>query len=75
MANALMQSPDFNGFEKFGHPFGLILYYLFTFVVMVVLLNILIALYNSAYEDIYVCQPFCHCLAHLPIRFSSTCYA
>lgn len=53
MANALMQSPDFDGFERFGHPFGLILYYLFTFVVMVVLLNILIALYNSAYEDIY----------------------
>ena len=33
-------------------PFGLILYYIFTFVVMVILLNILIALYNSAYEDI-----------------------
>ncbi|KAK3352876.1 cation channel-like protein [Lasiosphaeria hispida] len=53
MANAVMQSPDFTGFEKFQHPFGLILYYIFTFVVMVVLLNILIALYNSAYEDIY----------------------
>lgn len=53
MANSLMQSPDFNGFEDFGHPFGLILYYIFTFVVMVVLLNILIALYNSAYQDIY----------------------
>lgn len=35
MANALMQSPDFDGFEKFQHPFGLILYYCFTFVVMV----------------------------------------
>ena len=35
MANALMQSPDFEGFEKFQHPFGLILYYCFTFVVMV----------------------------------------
>jgi hypothetical protein len=53
MANALMQSPDFDGFEQFGHPFGIILYYMFTFVVMVILLNILIALYNSAYEDIY----------------------
>lgn len=53
MANALMQSPDFSGFEKFNHPFGLLLYYCFTFVVMVILLNILIALYNSAYEDIY----------------------
>lgn len=53
MANALMQSPDFTGFERFSPPFGIILYYLFTFVVMVILLNILIALYNSAYEDIY----------------------
>ncbi|KAI9805121.1 MAG: hypothetical protein M1825_000955 [Sarcosagium campestre] len=52
MANAVMQSPDFSGFENFAAPFGIILYYIFTFVVMVVLLNILIALYNSAYEDI-----------------------
>lgn len=52
MANAVMQSPDFSGFDNFAPPFGIILYYVFTFVVMVVLLNILIALYNSAYEDI-----------------------
>ncbi|KAL8756470.1 MAG: hypothetical protein Q9199_002913 [Rusavskia elegans] len=52
MANAVMQSPDFDGFENFAPPFGIVLYYIFTFVVMVVLLNILIALYNSAYEDI-----------------------
>lgn len=52
MANSVMQSPDFSGFENFAPPFGIILYYIFTFVVMVVLLNILIALYNSAYEDI-----------------------
>ncbi|KAH9995333.1 hypothetical protein F4779DRAFT_623207 [Xylariaceae sp. FL0662B] len=53
MANAIMQSPDFSGFDRFSPPFGIILYYLFTFVVMVILLNILIALYNSSYEDIY----------------------
>ena len=35
MANALMQSPDFSGFEQFQHPFGLIVYYCFTFIVMV----------------------------------------
>ena len=52
MLNSVMQSPDFEGFQNFAHPFGLILYYIFTFVVMVILLNILIALYNSAYEDI-----------------------
>jgi hypothetical protein len=35
MANTVMQSPDFGGFENFAPPFGIILYYLFTFVVMV----------------------------------------
>ncbi|KAL2120141.1 hypothetical protein VTJ04DRAFT_4167 [Mycothermus thermophilus] len=53
MANVVLGSPDFDGFERFQPPFGLILYYCFTFVVMVILLNILIALYNSAYTDIY----------------------
>ncbi|KAF2742283.1 hypothetical protein M011DRAFT_412874 [Sporormia fimetaria CBS 119925] len=52
MLNAVMQSPEFDGFDQFERPFGLVLYYIFTFVVMVILLNILIALYNSAYEDI-----------------------
>jgi len=52
MLKAIMQSPEFDGFDSFAPPFGIVLYYIFTFVVMVVLLNILIALYNSAYEDI-----------------------
>ncbi|OBT43441.1 hypothetical protein VE00_06140 [Pseudogymnoascus sp. WSF 3629] len=52
MANAILGSPDFSGFDAFAPPFGIILYYIFTFTVMVILLNILIALYNSAYEDI-----------------------
>ncbi|OJJ44404.1 hypothetical protein ASPZODRAFT_135228 [Penicilliopsis zonata CBS 506.65] len=52
MANSVMQSPDFDAFQDFAFPFGIILYYLFNFVVMIVLLNILIALYNSAYDDI-----------------------
>lgn len=52
MVHAVLQSPDFDVFTTFSPPFGMILYYLFTFVVMVLLLNILIALFNSAYEDI-----------------------
>lgn len=52
MVNAVMQSPEFDGFDDYAHPFGLIMYYIFTFVVMVILLNILVALFNSAYEDI-----------------------
>lgn len=52
MANSVLGAPDFNGFDSFAPPFGIILYYIFTFLIMVILLNILIALYNSAYEDI-----------------------
>ncbi|KAJ5760448.1 ATPase P-type K/Mg/Cd/Cu/Zn/Na/Ca/Na/H-transporter [Penicillium odoratum] len=52
MANTIMQSPEFETFQDFAFPFGIILYYVFSFVIMIVLLNILIALYNSAYEDI-----------------------
>ncbi|KAF3188200.1 hypothetical protein TWF225_003956 [Orbilia oligospora] len=52
MTNAILQSPEFDSFDKFSPPFGMILYYIFTFVIMVLLLNILIALFNSAYEDI-----------------------
>ncbi|KAJ6011003.1 ATPase P-type K/Mg/Cd/Cu/Zn/Na/Ca/Na/H-transporter [Penicillium sp. IBT 35674x] len=52
MANTIMQSPEFDTFQDFAYPFGIILYYVFSFVIMIVLLNILIALYNSAYEDI-----------------------
>jgi hypothetical protein len=35
MTKAILQSPEFEGFEQFGHPFGLILHYCFTFIVMV----------------------------------------
>ena len=52
MIKAILTSPEFDGFDDYAHPFGLILYYIFSFVIMVILLNILIALYNSAYEDI-----------------------
>ncbi|PKY08474.1 hypothetical protein P168DRAFT_286590 [Aspergillus campestris IBT 28561] len=52
MANSVMQSPEFGLFEEFAFPFGMILYYIYNFIVMTILLNILIALYNSAYEDI-----------------------
>lgn len=71
MANAIMGSPNLDAFDDFAYPFGTILYYIFSFIIMVckcttslltldsskltlfaVLLNILIALYNSAYEDI-----------------------
>ena len=35
MTNSVMQSPDFSGFDNFAPPFGIILYYIYTFVIMV----------------------------------------
>ncbi|KZZ91583.1 Polycystin cation channel, PKD1/PKD2 [Ascosphaera apis ARSEF 7405] len=52
MVNTVMTSPDFEVFKHFAPPFGILLYYIFAFVVMTILLNILIALYNSAYTEV-----------------------
>lgn len=52
MLNAIMGDPAFDVWDNFAPPFGLILYYIYNFVIIVILLNVLIALYNSAYEDI-----------------------
>ena len=52
MLNAIMGDPDFDVWDEFQPPFGLILYYIYNFIIIVILLNVLIALYNSAYEDI-----------------------
>lgn len=52
MINAIMGDPAFDAFDRFAPPFGLILYYIYNFIIVVILLNVLIALYNSAYEDI-----------------------
>lgn len=35
MANAVMGSPEFDGFDNFAPPFGLILYYIYNFIVIV----------------------------------------
>ncbi len=52
MVNAIMGDPSFDVWDNFEPPFGLILYYIYNFIIVVILLNVLIALYNSAYEDI-----------------------
>lgn len=52
MLNAILGDPSFDVWGDFQPPFGLILYYIYNFIIIVILLNILIALYNSAYEDI-----------------------
>ncbi|KAL7413036.1 calcium activated cation channel [Mrakia frigida] len=54
LIQALLGSPDFDSPRtKFGPPFGMIIYYAWSFMALIILLNILIALFNTAYSDIY----------------------
>jgi len=50
LIQALLQSPDFENSKT--NIFGLTLYYLWTFATSVILLNILISLFASAYDSI-----------------------
>jgi hypothetical protein len=46
-------SPDFDSpNERFGYPFGLIVYYSWNFLATIILVNVLIALFGSAYSDV-----------------------
>lgn len=47
------RSPDFDSpSERFGYPFGLIVYYSWNFLTTIILVNVLIALFGSAYSDV-----------------------
>lgn len=50
LIQALLQSPNFDAFSK--TPSGLGLYYLWNVVTGVILLNVLISLFSSAYDDV-----------------------
>ncbi|WVO13318.1 hypothetical protein L204_100932 [Cryptococcus depauperatus] len=53
LIQALLGSPDFESpSERFGYPFGLIVFYGWNFVATIILVNVLIALFGSAYSDI-----------------------
>lgn len=49
----MARSPDFDSpSERFGYPFGLIVYYSWNFLTTIILVNVLIALFGSAYSDV-----------------------
>ncbi|CAL9730518.1 calcium channel Yvc1p [Monosporozyma unispora] len=48
----IMGSGSFKMFENFAPPYAAILYYGYCFIVMIILLNILIALYTNAYQKV-----------------------
>jgi len=53
LSKTVLGAGDFDSFKKFAPPYAGILYYFYSFLVTVILLNILVALYASAYDKIY----------------------
>jgi hypothetical protein len=52
-ASSSSRSPDFDSpNDRFGYPFGLIIYYSWNFLATIILVNVLIALFGSAYSDV-----------------------
>ncbi|VEU22575.1 DEKNAAC103592 [Brettanomyces naardenensis] len=52
LLRTVLSGPDFDSMNRFASPYGSILYYAFTFIIVLILLNILIALYSQAYSDV-----------------------
>lgn len=52
MLKTILSGPDFSTIERFAYPYGSILYYIYNFLVTVILLNILIALFSQAYAEV-----------------------
>jgi len=53
LAAAILGSPDFDTPRgQFGEPFGIILFYIYTFIAIMLLANILVAFFSSAYDKI-----------------------
>ncbi|BGP56070.1 Calcium channel yvc1 [Rhodotorula sphaerocarpa] len=53
LLQAVLGSPNFDYYDELesSYPFGLILYYAWSVATIVILLNVLVALFSSAYED------------------------
>ena len=52
MLQTVLSGPDFSSIERFAYPYGSVLYYIYNFLVTVILLNILIALFSQAYAEV-----------------------
>lgn len=53
LAQTVLGGGDFAAFERFVPPYAGVLFYFYSFLVSVILLNVLVALYASAYSKIY----------------------
>lgn len=71
MTRTVLADPNFDAVGQIAPPYGGLLYYIFTFLISTILLNILIALFNSAYEKIYdnATDEYLSLLAQKTLRF------
>ncbi|ODV62544.1 Yvc1p ASCRUDRAFT_55866 [Ascoidea rubescens DSM 1968] len=71
MLRTVIDGGEFDVLDQFTPPFGNLLYSIYAFVVAVILLNILVALYNTAYQDIYdnALDEFMAIVAHKTLRY------
>lgn len=67
----IMGNPAYDALDDLAHPYGQILYYLFSFLICTLLLNILIALFTSAYDHINdnATEEYLALLAEKTLRF------
>lgn len=71
MLQAVLSGPDFSSLERFAYPYGSVLYYAYNFLVSLMLLNILIALFSQAYSDVveYANNYYLHQYASRVLRY------
>lgn len=71
MFMTIMGNPAYDALDDLAHPYGQILYYLFAFLICTLLLNILVALFASAYDHIYdnANEEYLALLAEKTLRF------
>lgn len=71
MFMTIMGNPAYDALDNLAHPYGQILYYFFAFLICTLLLNILVALFASAYGHIYdnATEEYLALLAEKTLRF------
>ncbi|TID31113.1 hypothetical protein CANINC_000357 [Pichia inconspicua] len=71
MLQTILSGPDFSSIERFAYPYGSVLYYSYNFLVTVILLNILIALFSQAYSEVVenATEEYLHQYARRVLRY------
>lgn len=71
LVNAVIGASGFNDVENLVPPYALVLFYIYSFVLQVILMNILIALYSTAYAAIVenATEEYFALVAHKTLRY------